>query len=262
MRRKVPENPERVVVWFSCGAASAVAAKLAVQKYGDKCDVCYIDMLEDEHPDNSRFLKDVEKWIGREIKLLKSDKYKNVDDVIARRRYIAGVNGAPCSMELKKAVRQQYERFDDVQIFGLTLEEKNRIDRFHQNNPEICAEWILVDKGLTHDDCVALIWKAGIEVPTMYKLGFPNNNCLGCVKGQSGYWNHTRKHFPEVFAKRALQEREVGAAINKKYVNGVRIPVFLDELPEDAGNMLTEPAISCSLVCGIVDQDIKAEDEK
>lgn len=30
---------KRRLVWFSCGAASAVAAKLAVDKYGDGCEV-------------------------------------------------------------------------------------------------------------------------------------------------------------------------------------------------------------------------------
>jgi PP-loop superfamily ATP-utilizing enzyme len=41
---------KRVLVWFSCGAASAVAAKLAVEKYGDQCEVLYCDTLAYEHP--------------------------------------------------------------------------------------------------------------------------------------------------------------------------------------------------------------------
>ena len=38
-RRKDEEviNMARKVVWFSCGAASAVTAKLAVKKYGKDC---------------------------------------------------------------------------------------------------------------------------------------------------------------------------------------------------------------------------------
>ncbi len=38
----------------------------------------------------------------------------------------------------------------------------------------------------------------------MYDLGYPNNNCIGCVKGGMGYWNKIRKDFPEVFQKRAV----------------------------------------------------------
>ena len=63
---------KRVLVWFSCGAASAVAAKLAVDKYGDQCEVLYCDTLAYEHPDNPRFMADVAAWIGKDIKLLKS----------------------------------------------------------------------------------------------------------------------------------------------------------------------------------------------
>ena len=48
----------RVLVWFSCGAASAVAAKMSVEKYGDRCEVVYCDTLKYEHSDNLRFLLD------------------------------------------------------------------------------------------------------------------------------------------------------------------------------------------------------------
>lgn len=54
----------RKLVWFSCGAASANAAKIAVQKYPD-CEVLYCDTFKYEHPDNRRFFVDIEKWIGK-----------------------------------------------------------------------------------------------------------------------------------------------------------------------------------------------------
>ena len=88
----------------------------------------------------------------------------------------------------------------------------------------------------------------------MYLLGYQNNNCIGCVKGQSGYWNKIRRDFPEVFDRMAKVEREIGAAICKTEptVNGVRqrIPVYLDELSPDAGRYKDEPPMSCGLFCG------------
>ena len=30
--------------------------------------------------------------------------------------------------------------------------------------------------------CADIILKNGIKLPTMYELGFHNNNCIGCVK--------------------------------------------------------------------------------
>lgn len=54
-----------IAVWFSCGAASAVAAKLTVQQYG-RNEVRVINCpVAEEHEDNLRFLRDVqEKSVG------------------------------------------------------------------------------------------------------------------------------------------------------------------------------------------------------
>tara|TARA_R100001530_G_scaffold88084_2_gene61317 strand:+ start:376 stop:1152 length:777 start_codon:yes stop_codon:yes gene_type:complete len=238
----------RKIVWFSCGAASAVAAKIATQQYDD-CLVAYCDTSSTEHPDNLRFLRDVEKWIGQPILMLKSDKYKDTWDVWNKTRYLVGVAGARCTSELKRAVREKFQREDDIHVFGYTLEERHRAERFEKSYPELDAQWILIENELSKDDCLGFLWKAGIEIPAMYKLGFRNNNCIGCVKGSSGYWVKTRKIFPEVFKRMALLERELNVAINKKYVKGERVRVFLDELPENAGRYEDEPDISCGIMC-------------
>lgn len=239
----------RKLVWFSCGAASAVAAKISVKKYGDECEVLYCDTLAYEHPDNLRFLKDCEKWYGKEIKILKSDKYRDIYDVFEKTRWLVGVGGARCTTELKKVVRKKYQRPTDTHIFGFTMEEKKRIDRFNEENPELLAEFPLYDGRVSKSDCYRIIREAGIEIPAMYKLGYKNNNCIGCVKGQSGYWNKVRIDFPEIFQKMALTERKLNAAINKTYKGGKRTRVFLDELPPDAGKYAGEPDIECGVLC-------------
>ncbi len=55
-----------------------------------------------------------------------------------------------------------------------------------------------------------MIERAGIELPAMYKLGYRNNNCIGCPKGGMGYWNKIRVDFPEVFERMAALQRELG----------------------------------------------------
>jgi hypothetical protein len=254
----------RTVVWFSCGAPSACAAKLATKKY-ENVVVAYCDVLGDEHPDNERFIGDVENWIGQDVVRLKSKKYSGVDDVISQTRYIVGVKGSRCSTELKKVVRHEFEQPDDIHVFGYTLEESkiikpgqqySRCESFERNNPELTVDWILIENCLTKKDCLGLLWKQSIKIPKMYLMGYSNNNCIGCVKGQMGYWNKIRKDFPEVFWKRARQEREIGATINKRYVGEERIPVYLDELPENVGNYPDEPDISCGISCGIVDMEL------
>ena len=67
---------KRVVCWFSCGATSAIATKITIEKYKDKYPivVAYCD-TGSEHPDNVRFLHDCEKWFDYPITVLKNEKF-------------------------------------------------------------------------------------------------------------------------------------------------------------------------------------------
>lgn len=244
----------RVLAWFSCGDASAVAAKLAVEEFGDRCEVLYCDTFAYEHPDNKRFFWDVQEWIGKEIKILRSTEYTDIYDVFRKTRWLVGVGGARCTTELKKVVRKKYQTVDDIHVFGFTSDEQHRIDRFWKENPELFARFPLMEQGITKSECHRRMRAAGIELPAMYLMGYKNNNCIGCVKGQSGYWNKIRRDFPEVFDKMAKLERELNAAICKRegVTNGKRWRerVFLDELPPDAGRYDGEPDIECGVLCG------------
>jgi len=239
----------RVLIWFSCGAASAVAAKLAVEKYPD-CEVLYCDTLAYEHDDNQRFMNDVSKWLGKEITLLGSEKYSDIFDVFDKTGWLIGVKGARCTTELKQNVRKAYQQDDDLHIFGLTHDEQSRIDKFIDNNPLLDVEWILDDQKITKSDCYRIIQQAGIDLPAMYKLGYNNNNCIGCVKGQAGYWNKIRVDFPDAFERMVKQERKMNVAINKSYAgDGLRKRVFLDELDPSAGRDVPMPDIECGVLC-------------
>jgi hypothetical protein len=87
----------------------------------------------------------------------------------------------------------------------------------------------------------------------MYKLGYHNNNCIGCVKGGAGYWNKIRVDFPQHFERMAKLERVIGASITKS--KGER--VYLDELPPDAGDYPKEQNIECSIFCHMAEEEYK-----
>jgi hypothetical protein len=248
--QKAPHN--RVVVWFSCGATSAVAGKLAIEKYKNKIPVvCAYADTGAEHPDNERFLSDCENWYGQKILRLKSDRYRDIWDVFERTRYLVGIGGARCTTELKKSVRHAFENAaTDIQVFGFDASETDRAERFKDNNPDCCVETPLIEHGISKQECFHALNGAGIGLPKMYLLGYRNNNCIGCVKGQSGYWNKVRIDFPDVFARMAKVERELNVAINKSYAgDGKRKRVFLDELDPKAGRYESELPISCGLMC-------------
>lgn len=232
-----------IIAWFSCGVTSAVATKLALRQ-NDDVRIIFI-LTGQEHPDSIRFLRDCEKWFAHPIEIFSSEKYEDVFDVIEKTRYINGPAGARCTLELKKKVRYKIEdemKTWKAQVFGFDAGEQKRAQRFQEQNPKARAIFPLIDEQLTKADCMALVMKAGIELPMMYRLGFPNNNCIGCVKGGRGYWARIRELFPLHFSKMAKLERELGHSCIRD--------CFLDELPEDAKK---QPPIvpSCSLYCDV-----------
>lgn len=241
----------RTVVWFSAGAASAVAAKLTL---ADRPAVLVYCDPGSEHPDNARFLDDCERWFHQEVERLKSDKYADTWAVWETRRYLNGPAGARCTLDLKKRLRQQFERPDDVQVFGYTAEEQHRAARFREQNPDVNLYTPLIDYGLTKSDCLAMINRAGIALPAMYSLGYLNNNCIGCPKGGLGYWNKIRRDFPDVFDRMARLERDLGHTCTRDESG----PVWLDELDPNRGNHADEPDFECSLLCAIAEQDMEA----
>ena len=245
--RYPPEK--RVVVWFSCGAASAIAAKLVLEERPDAV-IVYCD-TGSEHPDNVRFLNDCQKWLGVKIIILSSSKYQDTWDVFEKTRYLVGPRGARCTTELKKKVRQNFEDLEnDVQVFGFDITEKERAARFQKNNPEVVCRFPLIEAEIEKKNCFDFLSAAGVEIPEMFRLGYANNNCIGCVKGQAGYWNKIRKDFPDVFLRMARLERHLNVAICKSYAgDGKRKRVFLDELDPSAGRY-SDLIVDCGILCG------------
>lgn len=243
---------KRVVSWFSCGATSAIATKITIEKYKDKYPivVAYCD-TGSEHPDNVRFLHDCEKWFDYPITILKNEKFTDVFSVWDASGYIAGIYGAKCSTELKKKLRQMFEDLNgDLQIFGFDRDEESRSERFKANNPEVTVEFPLIERKLSKAACIFRLHKAQIELPEMYKMGYINNNCIGCVKGGAGYWNKIRKDFPEIFAKTAEYEKKYNVRLLASTVDGEKTRIFLDELHPKAGNYKSELPIQCGFFCG------------
>jgi len=244
---------DRTLCWFSAGAASAVACKVAIGEVGhDNLVIAYTDPGS-EHPDNERFISECEEWMGHEVTRLKNDKYRDTWDVWDKTRYLVGPAGARCTVELKKRLRFGFQLPDDRQVFGYTSEEVHRANRFREQNVEVDLWTPLIERGLTKDDCLAMVDRAGIELPVMYKLGYRNNNCIGCPKGGMGYWNKIRRDFPEVYDRMAGVERELNVSVLRRDGESV----WLDELDPSAGNHADEPSFECSLLCVLAESDFE-----
>ena len=242
-------NKETIAVWFSCGAASAVAAKKTLEKYGETHNVIIVNNpVVNEHPDNERFLKDVEKWLGVSIVKAINPNYPSCDirDVFDKRKYMSGVKGAPCTSQLKKEARYHFEKTNkiDWHVLGFTIDEWQRQKKFNTQERENTIP-VLITELITKDDCFKILRKSGIELPAIYSYGFPNANCIGCVKSSSPtYWNLVREKFPDVFNERAEQSRRIGSKLVEKRGNRI----FLDELlPTDKGGKIK--SWECGIFC-------------
>lgn len=252
---KAPSNGQTIAVWFSCGAASAVAAKKTVEKFGSMCVVRVVNNpVFEEHSDNKRFLLDVESWIGVKIEIATNSDFPTCSavDVWEKRKYMGGISGAPCTYELKKKARQQWEQENiaDWHVLGFTFDEIKRAERFVKTERSNLLH-VLIEDGITKSDCFQILKESGIEIPEIYKLGYPNANCIGCCKATSPtYWNHVRKIHPDVFNERALQSRRIGAKLVR--YKGKRI--FLDELPLDA---IGAPMKGMDFECGSFCEEVK-----
>jgi hypothetical protein len=237
----------RTIGWFSCGAASAVACKL------ERAMPVYCETGA-EHEDNKRFLLDCERWFSRRVIRVKSEDYADTWAVWEKRRYLAGIDGAPCTVELKVKPRLLFQRPDDIHVFGYTTDkaDKDRAVRLRANYPELTIITPLIDRGLTKEACIEMVSRAGIAVPPMYALGFQNNNCIPCVKATSAsYWALVRQHFPEKFDRMAKLARELDVRLCR--MNDERR--FIDEIPADWPT--TNPIQpSCDFLCHIAEMDM------
>jgi 3'-phosphoadenosine 5'-phosphosulfate sulfotransferase (PAPS reductase)/FAD synthetase len=248
LMKEYPDN-YKVISWFSCGASSAVATKILLRG-NNNIEIVNVNPGS-EHPDNQRFLKDCEKWFNQKIITIKSEKYKNVIDVIYKTKYVNGEHGARCTVELKKKLYRKYLQNHDkniIQSIGYDY-SKREINRFIRHKEQQDGNFIapLIDNKINKKQVLAIIEEANIELPIMYKLGYSHNNCIGCVKGGKEYWNKIRQDFINKYNQMAKAERYAGHSC----INGM----YLDKLPiEKIPNKFIEP--SCDLFCEIEFADI------
>lgn len=252
---------ERIVCQFSCGAASAVATKIILSEFPAEQVAIVNAFIVEEHADNRRFLADCEKWFGRSITVLRNEKYgASTHEVWRKKRFIKGLRGAPCSMILKRELLGSIALDGDTNVIGFTKEEDDRFYDLQERFPDERFKAPLIEKGLGKSDCLAMIERAGIELPLMYRLGYQNANCIGCPKGGQNYWQAIRRDFPEQFVQIQDIQESIGAGASfLRFRSGERKGerMALRDLPIGNGNLGEEPSFSCSFVCEQTEAELK-----
>jgi hypothetical protein len=261
MIKDMPKAEKRTICWFSSGAASAVATKIAIEDFKDRPLEIVTTYLKKEHSDNARFIADCEKWFRKAIIVTSRPDYDSDPNVVyLRSGFLVSPKGASCTRILKREVREKYQRPNDRHVLGFTYDEQDRYDRFIDANNIDCDAPLIRHK-MTKKDCLGLLSSSGIEIPAMYKLGYKNNNCIGCVKGGMGYWNKIRVDFPDAFEEMCQIEEKLKRTVlrvpvevvvknGKKHVK--KKPLPLRELQPGMGRYEDEGDIECGFVCQTV----------
>ena len=285
------KNKQYIACWWSGGVTSAVAVKKTIELYGkENCRILFID-TKNEHDDTYRFLIDCEKWYGMPIETITGlgQKYKSIADIWREKKTLNSATGAICSSELKRKVREKYQKQNPefiYNVFGYDLDEAKRAKGMTMNNPKVKAIYPLMMFGLFKKDCIKIIEESGIKIPIGYYMGFLNNNCLktGCVQGGIGYWQKWERDDIELFNRMADLEHELTdlrgfpvtmlkdqsneskekLKIDKKDKS---VLVFLKPHPKYSNKSLidmpqqkVEPLIDCNGYCGTYDLEPKMKE--
>ena len=260
------------IAWWSGGVTSAVACKLALDLW-DRVQIVMID-TGNEDDDTYRFKADCEQWYGQEIRVIRNEDYGSIQDVWLKHKSLNVANGAICSSELKRKVRERYQKTVDFdrQVFGFDIDEPKRAKSMTLNHPTAKPCYPLLLMGWSKKKCIEIIQTEGIDIPLMYQLGFHNNNCFGtgCVQGGIGYWKKMQREFPEKFEAMAEMEHKLTAMrgfpvtmLKDQSRDGDL--VFLKPHPEyplhkDLSMMTgreVEPLVECNGFCGTYDLQTK-----
>jgi hypothetical protein len=207
-----------VIMWWSAGVTSAVAAKICIDWFGKENVRIVFLSTKNEDDSSYTFLTQCENWYETKIEILENKKYDSIQDVWYRFNSLNVASGAICSSELKRDVRRVFTTANkfSYQAFGFDCDEIKRAKGMAKNNPDINPVFPLLALMLSKKDCIEIIQSANslflqIEIPKPYLLGFENNNCFktGCVQGGIGYWQKIQRDFPYKFDAMAKVEHDL-----------------------------------------------------
>ncbi|MFD3714305.1 hypothetical protein [Streptomyces sp. NPDC058677] len=199
------------VVQLGGGITSWATARIVVERYGAANTVLLFADVKAEHPDLYRFNDDVSKSLGLPITTVADGR----TPIEANRdaKFLGNSRLAPCSKLLKQVPCREWltahcDPARTVLYVGIDAYEIGRVPGVRAGWAPWPVEFPLIEPPYyDKDHWLAEARRIGLEVPEMYRLGYPHNNCHGgCVRGGVAYWAHTLKTFPAVFAEHEQAE--------------------------------------------------------
>ena len=230
------------VVFFSGGVSSWAAAKRVAEKYGtDHLKLLFTDtLIEDE--DLYRFLREAAEDVGGELVWIKEG--RTPWEVFRDVRMLGNSRVDPCSRILKREIAKKWvhDNYPDPETvrlwLGMNWDEEHRLTRAaHYWEPYKVGSLLMESPWLIQQQLLTQLTEAGIEMPRLYTLGFPHNNCGGgCIKAGHAHFRHLLNKLPEVYAEWEKKEQEMrdylqrDVAILRDRRGGKSTPLTLKQL--------------------------------
>jgi len=211
----------KAVVQFSGGVGSWGAAGRAIERFGvDNVTLLFADtMIEDD--DLYRFLDEATADLG--VPLTRLADGRNPWEVFRDVKFIGNTRIDPCSRVLKRDLLRDWidehcDPTDTLVVLGIDWTEDHRLHRaaprwepFELWAP-LCDE-PYIDKV----DLIDELRSKGINVPRLYEMGFPHNNCGGfCVKAGQAQFKKLLDLMPERYLRHEQEEARTIAIIGSE----------------------------------------------
>jgi 3'-phosphoadenosine 5'-phosphosulfate sulfotransferase (PAPS reductase)/FAD synthetase len=182
------------IVSVSSGLGSAFAWKLVCDRYGPENVTGVFTDVNGEHPDNYRFLAEIQYRLGSRLVKIGNDG-KTIWDIMIEHRFLANSQVDLCSRILKRESFRDWlsthaDPADTTVYLGIDWSEIHRMDRARPHWER--GGWTIsapLCEPPYPDKFRAQAWldAEGIKRPALYDLGFGHANCGGgCVKAGIG----------------------------------------------------------------------------
>lgn len=208
------------IVMYSGGIGSYFTAKRVVAAHGKENTILVFadTLIEDE--DLYRFLRETTQSLGAELLTLSDG--RDPWGVFHDERFLGNSRIDPCSKVLKRSLirdwlEQNRSPKDSVIYLGIDWTESHRLDAAQKYWGDWVVEAPMCDAPYLHKtEMLDALKEEGIEVPRLYKMGFPHNNCGGfCVKSGESQFHLLLKTMPERYKEHEEKEQKLREYLGK-----------------------------------------------
>lgn len=241
------------VVMFSGGLGSWLAAKRVRDTFGALVDLTLLfadTLIEDA--DTYRFIEEAAANVGGELVTVKDG--RDIWQVFKDDRFLGNSRLANCSKYLKQKPCREWldANMPDATVYvGIDWSEIHRLPAIEKGwAPYLVVapmtEPPLMDKAAMIAACQA----EGMEIPRLYRAGFPHNNCGGgCVRAGQAQFELLLRENPALFAEWEANEADLreyldaDVSILRDRTGGKSTPLTLQRFREgiEAQTLLFDP---------------------